>query len=392
MAPLVGGDIRRGTEIQAAVLHSCNDARTYPRLITLPGPNEIQITIRAVGLGSLGIEPYLKENTRVSEPSTLGHQATGVVTCVGDGVEGFQIGDAVAIEAGVPCRVCAKCREGRYDVCRDPKLRGSIKSYPAFRGAFQASINHPAASCHKLPAKISLEMGSLLEPLAVAIHAKEEAHLEPTDSILIIGASTIGLSCAAVCIASGSKDVMIADNLKNRIGFAVDHGFAKDGMTMLPCGGTALRDQLPFARRLAERATQLKRDPTGFNVVFECTGTEVNAQAAIYAAREGGEVIFVGNNHHKKRLPNRLVAMLGTFGQASSYEAAIDLITCSERLPDLRKLITHRHHGLASVLPAVQMAAKTKDEKGNVVLKVVIILDPNKGTRWRHRMSTLSLG
>lgn len=84
--------------------------------------------------------------------------------------------------------------------------------------------------------------------------------------------------------------------------------------------------------------------------------------------------------------------MLGTFGQASSYEAAIDLITCSERLPDLRKLITHRHHGLASVLPAVQMAAKTKDEKGSVVLKVVIILDPNKGTRWRHRMSTLSLG
>lgn len=79
----------------------------------------------------------------------LGHESAGVVSAVGSEVEGFSIGDRVALEVGLPCSHCARCVEGRYNICPNLRFRASAKSFPHFQGTLQDKLNHPAAWCHK---------------------------------------------------------------------------------------------------------------------------------------------------------------------------------------------------------------------------------------------------
>jgi len=79
----------------------------------------------------------------------LGHESAGVVNSVGAQVEGFEVGDRVALEVGLPCGACERCGEGRYNICTDLKFRSSAKSFPHLQGTLQERINHPAAWCHK---------------------------------------------------------------------------------------------------------------------------------------------------------------------------------------------------------------------------------------------------
>lgn len=85
----------------------------------------------------------------IKEPISLGHESAGVVVAIGSDVSGFQVGDKVALEVGIPCGECQRCSEGRYNICKEMRFRSSAKSFPHFQGTLQDSINHPAAKCHK---------------------------------------------------------------------------------------------------------------------------------------------------------------------------------------------------------------------------------------------------
>ncbi|KAL8762263.1 MAG: hypothetical protein Q9184_001711 [Pyrenodesmia sp. 2 TL-2023] len=340
--------------------------------INLPEPGELQITIGAVGLGTTDLQYYLKGDVQVNERMCLGHQAVGTVILVGAQVDGFQIGDVVAIEAPVPCKSCPRCHEGFFNTCYDPTYRDSEDQYPHFRGDFPARVNNPAFRCHKLPPKMPLDIGTLLEPLSVAMYATERAKLEPNHSVLILGADILGLSCAAVCIGAGAHRVIIADVRKDRMMLALDNRFATDGTTIPMFDGDDIKEQLHYARKTAGRALQLTKPSDGFDVVLDCAGTDVFTQAAVYACRVGGKVIVMGHGDRIQEIPDREVDISGTFGRASSYQTTIDFITRpGVKLPDLRQLITHRYEGLANVSSAIKMVSTE--------LKVIILA--SKGGR-----------
>jgi L-iditol 2-dehydrogenase len=80
---------------------------------------------------------------------SLGHESSGVVVGIGSDVTGFAVGDKVALEVGLPCETCDRCKEGRYNICKTMKFRSSAKAYPHAQGTLQERINHPAAWCHK---------------------------------------------------------------------------------------------------------------------------------------------------------------------------------------------------------------------------------------------------
>lgn len=82
-------------------------------------------------------------------PLSLGHESSGTVVAIGPQVSGFNIGDRVALEVGIPCGQCVICRKGRYNLCKRMRFRSSAKSVPHFQGTLQDRINHPAAWCHK---------------------------------------------------------------------------------------------------------------------------------------------------------------------------------------------------------------------------------------------------
>ena len=215
------------------------------------------------------------------EPLSLGHESSGVVTSVGSSVSDFKPGDKVALEVGIPCEQCQRCREGRYNICKDMKFRSSGKSFPHFQGTLQERINHPAKWCYRLPDDISLDVGALLEPLGVALHAFKRSQMPKDATVLVFGAGAVGLLCAAVAKLKGAKEVVIADIDAGRLEFAVKNGFADQSYTVPMRRGKDIDENLAIAK---ETATEIgKVDGIGeVDVTFECTGVPSCVQAGIY--------------------------------------------------------------------------------------------------------------
>ena len=136
----------------ASVLHGARDLRLEKRQLEGPQPGELQIEIRATGICGSDLhyyQHYRNGDIVVQEPLSLGHESAGIVSEVGSHVEGFRVGDHVALEVGVPCGSCDRCKEGRYNLCKEMRFRSSGKSFPHFQGTLQQRINHPTAFCHK---------------------------------------------------------------------------------------------------------------------------------------------------------------------------------------------------------------------------------------------------
>lgn len=372
---------------KASVLHGPKDLRLEDRTLEFPGPTELQIAIRATGLCGSDLhyyQHYRNGDIQVREPLSLGHESAGVVAVVGTQVEGFKAGDRVALEVGLPCGECERCQEGRYNICQHLRFRSSAKTFPHFQGTLQERINHPASWCHKLPDHVSFDVGAILEPLGVAIQASRRAQIAQESSTLVFGAGSVGLLCAAMAKVAGSSHVVITDIQQERVKFATQHGFAHEGFTVPAKKGQNIDEKLQIAKETAALATEKIRNGTGsaagFDVALECTGVEACTQAAIYAARPGGKVVVVGMGNPVQTLPIsaaalREVDILGTFRYTNTYPQAIELVSGHDPLlPDLEKLVTHRFRGL-DVERAFEMAAETKDENGNLVLKVVVESD-----------------
>lgn len=258
----------------------------------------------------------------------------------------------------------------------------------------------------RIPSSISHSAAALLEPLSVAIHALNRASPSPGSSALVIGAGTVGLLVAAMARQSGCTLVTILDIDAGRIAYALEHGFATHGyvvpspsstgtsiatsgsstpsegaMTpLLSCGG--MNERFASAREIAAAAVSIaqplhnEEEAEGVDVTFECTGVESCMQTAIFATAPGGKVVMVGMGTPTQTVPLsaahlREVDILGVFRYAGTYGTGIRLLQAGN-LPCLDEMVTHRFKGLESVGEALELAGRTVDGEGRLVLKVVV--------------------
>ncbi|KAI0457540.1 sorbitol dehydrogenase [Xylaria acuta] len=423
MQPPVRG---KGSQIiTASVLHGPRDLRLETRNIDRPSDGELQIAVKSTGICGSDVSYYKKfanGDLCACAPLSLGHESSGTVVAVGPQVTGFKIGDRVALEVGIPCGQCSICKTGRYNLCKKMRFRSSAKSVPHFQGTLQERINHPAVWCHKLPDHVSFDGAALLEPLSVGIHAVNRANPSPGSTALVMGAGTVGLLTAAMALQSGCTSVTIADVDAGRVDYAMKHGFATHGfvvprplhpsssttsissdstssatsqsgpMTPASTISNSYQGQLEHARRLATDilsvskpalAFQNEVDDEGVDVAFECTGKEVCMQTCLYATRPGGKVIMVGMGTPIQTVPLSVahlkeVDILGIFRYANTYATGIRLLSphghgaARPGLPSLDNMVTHRFKGLAAAKDAFELAGRTVDDDGNLVLKVII--------------------
>ncbi|KAK5119368.1 hypothetical protein LTR85_007724 [Meristemomyces frigidus] len=368
------------TQYQASVLHAAKDLRLEPREISAPSSDELQIRIASTGLCGSDLHYYNHHRNGdilVREPLCLGHESAGIVTEVGSSVSGFQPGDKVALEVGLPCEQCDRCKQGRYNICKDMKFRSSGKSFPHFQGTLQERVNHPAKWCYKLPEDVSLDVGALLEPLGVALHAFRRSQMPSGGAVIVFGAGAVGLLCAAVAMVKGASKVVIADIDAGRVDFAVKNGFAHSSYTVPMKRGKDIDQSLAIAKETATAVTEIG-GVGEVDVVFECTGVPSCVQAGIYATRPGGRLMLVGMGNPIMTLPLsaaalREVDIVGVFRYANTYQESIEIVQQGMKSgPDFSKLVTHRFVGLDQAPKAFEMAGKTKDADGKLVLKVVI--------------------
>ncbi|KAI4701008.1 hypothetical protein J4E89_010844 [Alternaria sp. Ai002NY15] len=379
-------DVAQGAKnIRASVLHGAKDLRIENRTLFPPSQTELQISVRSTGLCGSDLHyyrHYRNGDIIVREPMSLGHESAGVVVDVGSEVSGFKVGDKVALEVGQPCENCERCKEGRYNICKGMKFRSSAKAFPHAQGTLQDRINHPAAWCHKLPEDMSLDLGALLEPLSVAIQASKRAQLAPGSTVLVFGAGAVGLLVAAMAKISGAGTVVIADIDAGRVQFAVDNKFAHHSYTVPMKRGSTIEEQLDIAKEVAAEVGKLSKESGGeigeVDAVFECTGVPSCVQASIYATRPGGKVLLIGMGTPIQTLPIsaaalREVDILGVFRYANTYPTGIEVVSkTGDDYPAFAKLVTHTYKGLESAVEAFEMAGKTKDDSGKLVIKVVL--------------------
>jgi L-iditol 2-dehydrogenase len=256
------------------------------RSLPAPEADELQIRIASTGLCGSDLHYYTHHRNgdiQVREPLSLGHESAGIVSAVGSSVSNFKQGDKVALEVGLPCGTCARCTEGRYNICKELRFRSSGKSFPHFQGTLQERINHPAKWCYKLPEEVGLDVGALLEPLGVALHAFRRSLMPGGATVVVYGAGAVGLLCAAVAKIKGAKKVIIADIDQGRLDFAVQNGFAHASYLVPMKRGKDIDENLAIAKETAKAVGEI--DSVGeVDVVFECTGVPSCVQAGIFVS------------------------------------------------------------------------------------------------------------
>lgn len=401
-------------------LHEARALKLESRELAHLASDEIRIAIRSTTICGSDVHYYThfrNGSIQVREALCLGHEAAGQVVAVGSKVSqagsSLKVGDAVALECGVPCGECVLCRSGRYNICPDLRFRSSASKFPHFQGTLQEFVVHPARWVHRLPPELNCEAGALLEPLAVAVHAVRRVGsdmISPRRACLVFGAGAVGLLCAMAVRAEGCQDVVMVDIDEGRLRFALENGFASVVYAVKPKRGETLEDKLGMARATATEIGELKW-PGGESMgkvqrTFECTGAESCLQSSIYvssfkrhtcshsltigfaqATASGGSVILVGMGIPNHTLPisdlsAREINLVSTWRYADAYPRAIEIAQASvtrspidgNTLPDMSQMITHRFKGLDLVPEALEMATKTRDTDGRLVVKSMVHL------------------
>jgi len=264
-------------------LHGIRDLRLEELPAPTPGPGEVLLRVAAVGVCGSDVHYFLEGrigDAVVSEPLILGHEFSAQVAELGPQahsgrVDGLEIGQLVAVEPGISCGMCESCRHGHPNLCPDVRYCGT----PPIDGVFAEYAVMPAENCYPLPQGFGPAEGALLEPLGIAIHSVDLAHLKAGQTVAVLGAGPIGLLIAAVARAAGAGEVFVTEPLAYRRQFALD--YAADAA--LDPGDTDVTAEI--LRLTGGR---------GVDVAFEAAGAADTTQQAVDVTCTGGKVILVG--------------------------------------------------------------------------------------------------
>ncbi len=322
---------------QAAVMYAPHDIRIEERQMPQPGPKEVLVQIKAVGV--CGSDMHYYEHGRIGSfivlnPLILGHESSGVIVELGSDVTRHRVGERVAIEPGQPCGHCQECRTGRYNLCRDVHFFAT----PPYDGAFTNYVLAHEDFAFELPENMSDEAGALIEPLSVGIWACQKGQVTAGSRVLITGAGPIGLLAMQSALAFGATEVIVTDINPHRLDAA-----SRNGATKI----------INVAEQpLGEMNIQV-------DVLIECSGNQGSVLAGIKAVRPAGRAVMVGMGPAEEvkvpmsYLQNNEITLTGTFRYANVYPTAIALVSAGK--VNLDAMVTGRFK-LADAEAALQAA------------------------------------
>lgn len=230
-----------------------------------PAPGEVTVAVAYCGICGSDFPRYFDGAVHAFS-QTLGHEFSGVVVALGEGVTGVEIGTHVAVAPLVPCHTCPACTAGNYSLCPNYSFIGSRR-----QGALATHVDAPAANLVVLPPTMPLRHAALVEPLTVAIHGLERADYTGVDHVTVLGAGVIGLLTVQALRARGIPHITAVD---------------------------VQPDKLALARSLGADETILGTDADlrgpAPQVCIETAGHPATQVHAIRTVSRGGQVVYVG--------------------------------------------------------------------------------------------------
>lgn len=285
-----------------------------------PAPGQVVVKIMRIGVCGSDIHVYHGKHPFTSYPVTQGHEVSGKIEALGEGVDQFHVGQKVTIEPQVYCGKCYPCTHGKYNLCEELKVMGFQTT-----GTASEYFAVDAAKVTPVPDSMSYDEAAMLEPLAVTVHAVKRAGDVAGQKIAVLGAGPIGILLAQTAKAMGAAQVMITDVSDYRLKLAKECGadFAVN-----------TRDK-DFGQALVEAFGPDKAD-----VIYDCAGNDITMNQAIRCARKGSIII--------------LVAVFADM-------AKVDLAVLNDHELDLNSSMMYRHEDYVDAIRYV--------EQGKIALK-----------------------
>ncbi|MGV8850876.1 MAG: NAD(P)-dependent alcohol dehydrogenase [Propionibacteriaceae bacterium] len=342
-----------GTTMRAAMLHAPRDLRLEQVPVPVAGPDDVLVQITTNGLCGSDIHFYKEGKLGpfvVDRPYIPGHECCGVIVQAATS-GGPAVGTRVAIEPGIPCRRCALCKSGRYNLCKDVVFL----SAPPVNGTFAEYAAVPADFAHVLPDAVDDESGAFVEPLAVGVQACTRAGITAASTVVVIGAGPIGLVTMLMARAFGAAKVYVVDGLPARLALAAHLG----------------ADATINFREVDPQARVEELTDGGADFVFDASGSVAGSASAPGLAARGGSVTFIGWPELAtfpfpvETILEKELDVHGTNRYANAFPRAIALLASGKI--DIHPLVSHRFT-LDHVTEAFRFAADNPAETVKVMV------------------------
>lgn len=319
-----------------------------------PGPGEVLIKVIACGICGSDVHGMDGSTGRRQPPVIMGHEASGVVDGLGEGVADFALGDRVTFDSTVYCGACPYCQSGQINLCEDRNVIGvSCDDYNR-PGAFAEYLVVPERVLYRFGPALDFPRACMVEPLSIAFHAVRQTPLALGSTVLVIGAGIIGQMVVQTVRRAGCGRLIVADLEDSRLAVASRHG--ADHVI-----NSSKTDLLAKVHELT--AGQ------GVDVVLEAVGAEPSVRAGVASLKKGGVMTVIGNIAPNISFPiqdvvTRELTIQGSCASAGEYPAcleflergwidvsdAISEVVPLERGPEMFERLHHREAGLNKVI------------------------------------------
>ena len=217
-------------------------------------------------------------NFAVREPLVLGHEVSGEVVEVGSAVTRVRPGQRVAVNPSLPCNACDFCLGGLGNQCRNMRFFGSASLTPHVQGVFKEHLRVPEVQCVPVPDDLDFSLAAMGEPLAVSLHAVQQASPVTGGKVLVTGSGPIGCLTLLAARHAGAAWITVTDLDDAPLRMAERLG----------------ADEVINLTRDAETLAAYRAGKGHFDAVIECSGSVKALEGAVEAARAGGTVVQVG--------------------------------------------------------------------------------------------------
>lgn len=321
--------------MKAAVWHGVKDIRVEPVENAPPPPaGWVKVKVLHCGICGSDLHEYLHGPVLIMSdrahpltgqkpPLTLGHEFSGEVVALGEGVTRLNLGERVTCDAVIYCGECRYCKEGKVNLC---EKCGGVGLHSD--GAFAEYVSVPEFCLHSLPDALSSRHAALVEPLAVAHHSLSQADFQAGQSLLILGAGPIGLSVLLMAKALSAGQVLVVEVSEQRKTKAEELG--------------ADRVFDPSQVQVVKEIMAIT-DRKGVDAVVDCAGVQAAYDTGLRALAKGGTMAVTGISIQPIAVdPMALLQserkIVGVIGYRGNYKTVIDMLALGAI--DVEPLIT----------------------------------------------------
>lgn len=323
--------------------------------IPQPDPGQILIKIKRIGICGSDIHVYHGKHPYTKYPVTQGHEVSGRIAALGEGVTDLRVGQKVTVEPQVFCGKCYPCTHGKYNLCEKLKVMGFQTT-----GAASEYFAVDQSKVDPLPEGMDFDEGAMIEPLAVTVHAVKRAGDVKGLNVCVLGCGPIGILLIQSLKAFGAAKVLATDVSDYRLELARQ------------CGA----DQVVNTRNhdFGEAMTEAF-GPDKADIIYDCAGNDITMDQAIQNARKGSVIILVavyaGLAHCDLAKLNDSELDLNTT-MMYRHEDYLDAIRLVSEGQIRLKLLMSKHFAFRDYLAAYEYI----DSNREITMKVLIDVDP----------------